>query len=149
MKISKLIPADKEFLIWLAGFVDGEGCISIHGLLPTIVIANTNEAVLQEIKSTLGAGGVYLGSKPKSAQHKQGYFYHIRGHDAISLAFSLYSYLRVKRPQADILISFPMAGARNQYASAEDLEKAAAVRQKQKLLQSAVRRLNKRGIAAS
>jgi len=102
---------DKEFLIWLAGFFDGEGCFSInyyinkkgekHPRRARLSISQAGERglkICKEIQSVLG-GAVRLVSKKKK-NWKECYVWSVCSHDdIIRVAELILPYLRVKQDE--------------------------------------------------
>jgi len=106
---------DPLFLAWLAGFVDGEGCITVlRGRTPKgnprydpyLTIANTDRPVLDAIAATLGHGGVYATTRRGLPHWRQGWAYMTHGARALALVGLLRPHLRVKGAQADLLLTF-------------------------------------------
>ena len=78
--IGHMIPI--ESLAYIAGFLDGEGCIrgnSKRGVLE-ITITNTIRAPLEFIWRIFG-GNTYE-QKPRKANHKKGYMWRLQGEPA-------------------------------------------------------------------
>ena len=107
---------DREFLIWLAGFFDGEGCITMNRirrggrviLFPRVVIAQSNPAILSLIQRAVGRGEVYRKQKRK---WKDPYEWVITGSEAVEVMKCLLPFLRIKREQAEVFLKLP-AGRR-------------------------------------
>jgi LAGLIDADG endonuclease len=109
------MPWTNEELAYLAGFIDGEGSISIfsssskskgkiYPRLRLILSAyNTNEAVLQWIKSRFG--GTVIRVKRSRRQHKQCYAWNTGWQNASSVLQAAMPFLRVKKPQAELFIA--------------------------------------------
>lgn len=98
---------NSERLAYMAGIVDGEGCITIHstrgyfGL--EIYVVNTYKPLLDWVESLFG-GATYL-HKVKTSPR---WDWQIRGKDAQDLLITLLPYLIVKRNQAELAIAFPI-----------------------------------------
>lgn len=62
---------DREFCIWLAGFWEGEGWVSIINRKDrsrkhfVVAVSQCNKSLMEHIKNTLGVGHVYLRSESK------------------------------------------------------------------------------------
>lgn len=102
------MPDDIIDIRYLAGFVDGEGCISISSRqtgVPYIRlrIANTNLEVVKKIQKQYG-GSFYKVKKRKGS--KQVYSWEVSTNLAINLIRQLEPYLIVKRYQAQLVEQF-------------------------------------------
>lgn len=49
-----------HFWAWLAGFIDGDGCIGLYGAYnnPTVVIAQKDRKILERIRDDIGVGAI-------------------------------------------------------------------------------------------
>ena len=90
----------KEDLIYLAGFVDGEGSFAIRNT-PGLIIANTYLPILREIKEKFGGTVAPFKQRP-NPKWRQAYRWCIYGQNAVALTRKLYPFLREKKQQADI-----------------------------------------------
>ena len=110
-------------LLYIAGFFDGEGSISIgrrgrenyRWLQLNMTITNTDRAVLEMIRATFGVGCIGLkDSGLKTREKLSRLAYGTRdcfeliwtGRQAESVLRELYPYLRVKKGQAEIALRF-------------------------------------------
>ena len=103
---------DKEqFAIWLAGFIDGEGCIAIYrhpncrNLNPTVQIVSTSETVLRFIYAKLGLGSI-LKRKIYTARAKQSWIWRTTGSGAYTVCKLVLPYLQLKCPQAKLVLKY-------------------------------------------
>jgi hypothetical protein len=101
---------------YVAGFIDGEGCLSVFKSKPrpsrsyaeyvaVLVVVNTNRDVLEAIRDWVGTGTVYDASRA-SAMHKRTYQYHAKGRQLIPILKRLMPHLVVKRRQARLMLDF-------------------------------------------
>ena len=95
---------------WLAGFIDGEGCIRLDSEefnpQPRISVANTDRAVLEEIQRREG-GNVFDVGTPRRSNHKQGYEWRLYQVEPIrALLERLRPHLRVKQAEAWLVLEF-------------------------------------------
>lgn len=106
---------DEVTTAYIAGFFDGEGCVSIercakrngHGFQYhlTAVITQSEPDSLTEIITAVGCGKIYR------APHRlavTGYYYHARfsGSDAKLLLTTLLPYLKQKKAEANLALDF-------------------------------------------
>jgi len=104
----------QEFIIYLAGFIDGEGSIGISRRDKTYRtfchITNTNKKVLEMIKEMLGFG--YLKTRKESKEHfgeKQVYELNFDKNIMTRKLLKLvYPYLIIKKIQAEIVLNYPI-----------------------------------------
>ena len=134
-------------LAQLAAFLDGEGCITIlsrkrktlygvyHIYQPHVMIANTDKRLIDWLKRNFGGWeSKRQPSNPNSRVAYTWYMTNVKG-----LLRRAYSYLILKREQAQIIIDFPVSKKANGNRTEEDKG-----RQEQAYLK--VRQLNKRGV---
>ena len=100
---------------YIAGFVDGEGCLSIYKhqdkriqkgytFYPKFTIGNTNKSILLLIKRELG-GRIFVNNKGKNS--KCVYALAIQDLESIEKAINkIYPHLILKKKQADILLKY-------------------------------------------
>jgi hypothetical protein len=109
LSLEHLPPAERGYL---AGFIDGEGYVSIagrrpHALNPRVMIANTHLATMNYLASLLGAGTRVLERKRARAYHRQGYIILVdRMADVLHLLETVFPYMVTKRRQADLVMAF-------------------------------------------
>ncbi len=108
-----------ENLLYLAGFMDGEGTFSIHSYRktgkrkrgieyrPFICVSNTNKEIIDWVATLLGVGSVWqFRRQEKNKNWKSAYKYTLYGSNAVALANLLVPYLKIKKLQAEILIEY-------------------------------------------
>src|SRR5574340_1188911 len=101
---------------YLAGLVDGEGCISIVedgssekqwsprlGLV--VFISSCEKDVLDYWANKTQIGRVYIGTKARG-NARTGYLWQIRGAAACEFLWQIYPYLIAKKEQADVAFKF-------------------------------------------
>jgi len=142
------------FCAWVAGFVDGEGCLTITRsrnkvgtwtFTPVVVIANTVRAPLDEIHRRAGVGSV--NTRPRPAPFKTQYQYTVGSQNAQRFIRAIRPYLRVKGAQADILLRFVALDRSTSGGRRADQRANYAVRRAPQVgLYEEVRALNKRGM---
>jgi hypothetical protein len=142
---------DSHFAAYLAGIVDGEGCFSISrgtkrvgesiytSYRPLLNIVNTHHGVLEEIRQTVGHGGLYR--VPHSVlRRREAWQYMVYGRSAQAVTRAIYPYLRIKREQADALLTFIPKPNRNGRSSS-----ALSMDEDQERIYWQVKALNQRG----
>ena len=135
-------PTELDFA-YMAGFFDGEGCISTHtsninGMTITINITNTKIEVLEWIKERF-EGSYILDKKSVSDKHKDAYTLMMTALPVIQkFVNSIYPYLIIKKPQADI--------AKLYFESRKNcLKVGGTYKEVNLLIGESLRRLNKKG----
>jgi hypothetical protein len=105
-----MISISNEDKSYIAGLFDGEGCVHIGGRRHNssynleVSIANTNLEVLEWIKSIFG--GYVKTHKKAKEYHTQCYSWRVVSKQASEFLECIYSYMRIKKPQADAAITF-------------------------------------------
>jgi len=106
------IPADEAFLIWFAGFFDGEGCIIIRRTERRsrfywqldLTLNNSATAAILEIEQKIG-GKSYFRKRQKSHYRDQR-VWAAHGDEALQVLKAIRPHLRAKHLQADLGIEF-------------------------------------------
>lgn len=103
-------------LEYIAGFVDGEGCISVHEnrawlvqsangrprIVMQVAIANCNKAILRQIQKQ--HGGAICTTTQKNPNAKKGYSLRISEQAGCRFLEKILPYLRVKHKQAKLML---------------------------------------------
>jgi hypothetical protein len=106
------VPNKVEY-IYLSGILDGEGCITVGAgkrescinYNPIVVVQNTSKELIDWLHTTFG-GQVYL-SKKETNKTKAAWSWRITKKKRIELLLlAVLPYLRVKREQAKLLLTF-------------------------------------------
>lgn len=112
------VQQNKLSLEYIAGFVDGEGCINIYKRKHTsttrgyaysldIEISNTNKEIIELIHSTLGVGHITeVKNNEKNKNWRNGYLLRMSCKDAGIVIKKLLPYLVLKKPQAELALKF-------------------------------------------
>ena len=112
---------DEQFYAWLAGFIDGEGCIYIAktknekvswGFSYTLrlEITQANKPVLEKIKNRIGFGSnvwnksILKNRKPNT--WSEVYALKFSSNQAYEIIKNIYPYLVIKKKQASLAIEF-------------------------------------------
>lgn len=111
-------PATREQLAWMAGFIDGEGCISLsrqrdkrkgpnyYAYRPMLQITNVYREPLDSILATVEEGQICKSIRP-SGNHSDTYQYKLRRHETLlELLVALRPFLKLKHQQAELVIYF-------------------------------------------
>lgn len=103
-------------LAYIAGLIDGEGCISIHigqdkrgrkrRFDVWINISNTDVRMLAWLKATVGAGDIHVASKRVNPRWNTAYGWRVTGRYAADLLRLVKDYLVIKTDQAEIALEF-------------------------------------------
>ena len=142
----------KDDLIYLAGFIDGEGTITIMRFIrkcrrrridyrPLISVTNTNKEILELILLLTGVGTLSKGHK-LIHMRKQPWKYCVTNSNAIELAKQLYPYLKIKKMNAALLVEYEKTIANN-YLPYRLTNEVLANREN---LTTTINSLNKRGL---
>jgi len=102
-------PSKRDFYLWLAGFVDGEGSIGVTsgpGRL-RLRISNTNEIVLRYIQYLVG--GWISGPKERGKNSKPHWTITISGTKGKTILEKILPFLVIKRKQAELAIQCPFS----------------------------------------
>lgn len=99
-------------IAYLAGIVDGEGCISLGYrrkkgkpyITPTLQITNTNFRLLDILKPL---GGSWYKVVDKRTTRKDTFLWRMAGKEAKELVALIRPFLKLKTEQADIVINLP------------------------------------------
>lgn len=105
---------DNEKLAYIAGFVDGEGCIRAAGdyLGLSMQVSNTVRAPLLFMQEVFGGSVRGYGTPKKTASGRMGkraYLWSIHGESAVKVLLALLPYLIVKKQEAILGIALTAA----------------------------------------
>jgi hypothetical protein len=101
---------------YLAGIIDGEGCIGIN-ILPShsgtvkrlqlrVLVANTNYQLISWLCETTGIGYVFKKIRKNNPKAKDGYEWIVNSLKALWLLHQVKDYLVIKKEQASVAIEF-------------------------------------------
>jgi len=95
-------------LPYIAGFFDGEGCISIHKVADyyyqlTVVISSTSKEPLELLKNQYGGS---LLCRPASGNRQPCWQWKIRAVRTKKFLLDIFPWLIIKRPQAAVALEF-------------------------------------------
>ena len=92
-------------LAYLAGIIDGEGCIGftrVRGqLIPRITVTNTDRCLIEDLKHYFGGHIIYR--KAHQSGWKPSMHWTLQNSNAVKLLDKVYKYLRIKKNQAACL----------------------------------------------
>lgn len=108
------LPTDPQSIGYLAGLIDGEGCIRITRAFSknksrnwshfaAVIVVNTS-AVLMDWLASLG-GSVKAHNRNRPAHWKPCWSWNIHGENAVRLLTAIRPYMRIKGQQADIALA--------------------------------------------
>lgn len=102
-------------LAYIAGLIDGEGSIHVAKardcLYPQVVVAMTDRGVIDWLAERLGAGNVQLHNSANLRRHptyRKQWRVMVTGRRAHLLCQRLLPFLKVKHPQAELVLTFPV-----------------------------------------
>jgi len=96
---------------YIAGFVDGEGYISLKRnvrgdqtfYVPIVKIASTDEIIIQWFKDSFG--GWYYKRVPKNGEnHKDSYYWTLTGKPLKPFLLTMLPYLKLKKKQCELVL---------------------------------------------
>lgn len=99
-------------LQYLAGFIDGEGCINFAknrgGIFPRILVTNTNIEILNLLKENFGGDVTVTKVKDKENWKPRG-VWRLSWAKAIELVEQLHEHLKIKQKQVELVIAYDVA----------------------------------------
>ena len=98
--------AGKLLLAYVAGIVDGEGCIMIHSNCVRVSVKNTNEWLVRFLKMNFGGCLVYQKHSGGNLNSKPIWAWQMDAKKACEFLQLILPYLQLKRPQAELALSF-------------------------------------------
>lgn len=99
---------------YIAGIIDGEGCIRLNGcgkiattinFVAQLKINNTDPNLIIYLYEKIGLGNIYI-DKRRKAKQKRNFAYNLTGNQCIRFLHVIYDYLLVKKKEADIIFEF-------------------------------------------
>ena len=96
----------KLLLAYIAGIIDGEGCIMIHSNLVRVAVKNTNEWLIKFLKMNFGGCLVYQKHSWGNPRSKPIWSWQVDTKKACEFLQLILPYLQIKRPQAELVLSF-------------------------------------------
>lgn len=104
--MNELKETDKAYL---AGFVDGEGCITINGHRTRefytyslrVIITQADRAMLERLRKRTGIGSIY-----RNTAERHVWMWAIVGKEAETFLRAIYPYMDIKKDQADVALQF-------------------------------------------
>ena len=135
---------------YIAGFIDGEGCITIHKgkprrksleYQPLFVLANTKRIILDEIRLHLNNCPMYKQVRPQYTHRNDCYYLRLYNYNVYNLCKLLKNKLVLKRKQAEIIMQF--YDKNNSTIGRSGLSQSEVNRREELYLQ--IRKLNKKG----
>lgn len=117
----------KEFLSYVGGIIDGEGCIGLYKshrrhYVPSLTIINSDISILKYIQPIFDVNIIEL--KKAKDIHKTRYCIDIRSKKLFDLIDIVYDYLVIKKEQFDVILDFKKLLIQNGFKlSQENLDK--------------------------
>lgn len=119
--MNKLTEVEKAYL---AGFIDGEGCIRISkgrqdgnqfefGFKMFVIVTNANLPILEELKALAGVGIIYVYKKLPIAGKgiwKPCHRWQVVSKQARELLENIYPYVKLKKEHIKAVLEFPFNG---------------------------------------
>src|SRR4051794_4956362 len=106
---------DETLRAYLAGILDGEGCVSLQVrpkngrfyITPRVQVSNTDEEFIRWLDRTIGAGNIYQNRNHRPTR-KDLWLWSCAGSVARELVRATRPWLRIKAPQADLILALPV-----------------------------------------
>ena len=142
--MNKAVMSREQFLLWLAGFIDGDGTIGIGGDVRWQVVRlrliNTSADLLKYIQSKVGG---HLGEQGSPVgKGKQVYCLTLSPNETEEVLFLIGPYLRLKYEQARLALEFQETKVYEGSHSGVPYE----VLRRRKEIGDALNELNRRGV---
>ena len=108
---------------YIAGFVDGEGVITLtkakrtsgkYNIRQFIIVTNSDQETIKWLEHVTGLGCVYGGTKPHKKNWSKIYRWQITSAQARALITDLLPYLRIKKSIAQVVMSLPLQKGKSQ-----------------------------------
>jgi hypothetical protein len=144
---AKMFKVKNTMLAYLAGFFDGEGCISItkgknhlgnvqYGL--RVIVSNTNDYVLQMYKFSFG--GRIQKRKYKKPEWRDCFAWELSSTRAYDFLKCVYPYLILKKAQADLAFDFQENQSTYDGSNRKLSDKELSIREAQRILMQDLKR---------
>jgi len=102
----------KTLLAYVAGIMDGEGCIGLHtnyknpSAIVTVVVKNTNEWLIKFLQMNFGGYILYQKTAWRNLRAKPSWIWEVRSKKACAFLLLVLPYLQIKKPQAELALNF-------------------------------------------
>ncbi|MFN8497319.1 MAG: LAGLIDADG family homing endonuclease [Anaerolineae bacterium] len=88
---------------YVAGLVDGEGCIRLNGYSPTVFITNTSLPMLEKVQRIAGCGTITVSNEAKG-KWREAYKWRCYGKNACYVLRHIAPFLTTKYSQARLMV---------------------------------------------
>jgi hypothetical protein len=89
---------------YMAGLIDGEGCLGVQKTSPELSIGMTDEILVREIHTRYG--GAFYTSTPKKETHLPVHHWKLTGYACGNLLRNVVPYMRIKKELAELVIAY-------------------------------------------
>jgi hypothetical protein len=152
-RLRQRILIDRDKVCYLAGIIDGEGCVSLgkrkeYYITPTLQITNTSRALMEWLKANCG-GNDYRRIFEKRVNRKDAWAWGLCGQAARDVIEAVRPYLVIKQKQADLVLKvYKKIGRKAKRNSLGRLTLVMTEKEKNmnRKAISAIRKLNHRGL---
>ena len=136
-------------IAYVAGFIDGEGCVSIgvakkRYVCPNIQVSNTNLTVLKLFKEQFG--GSIQNRLDKRKNRRPSWTWWIAANKALKVLEEVKPFLIIKKPQAEILLGLKRCSLKRNKLGRLVRRMTPEIIKDNFERVAAIRKLNKRGI---
>ncbi|MBM3118943.1 MAG: hypothetical protein FJ006_05225 [Chloroflexi bacterium] len=143
-----MIKAKGARLAYLAGFFDGEGCVTVvkgknhlgniqYSL--RVIVSNTNEYVLKMYQFSFG--GRIQKHKHNKPKWRDCYFWQLSSTQAYTFLKCVYPYLTLKKSQADLAFEFQENQSKYDGSNLKLNDRELSIREAQRILMQDLKRL--------
>ena len=119
--MSEVIRMSEQDLVWLAGWLEGEGCFSNNTGSPSVAAVSTDLDIIQRVHSLLGAKTIGTLNLYDNKHKKRCYRSVVYGYKAYTLMKQLFPLLGLRR-QAILTIIFEQLQSHKFYTVEEGIK---------------------------
>lgn len=100
----KMIAINKEYLAYIAGYLDGEGCFYVGRNWKILIACETTYYPTIKWLHRLFGGSFVISDRKRKFNHRPTYRWSVAAHDAERVCLLVIPYLQEKKKQAELLL---------------------------------------------